>query len=130
MILPKIGDNIYNYEIAIDFLKNRVVANTNQCKLLGINDNYIVLNDSNFTVLDIKKAEFNTHSVFNKTNCYHFKLRELEDKIISNISTTSNNKNAVFNRMKKDIEKYINKKFGKYCGGIELLNTLKFEEEE
>lgn len=130
MILPKVGDNIYNYEIEIDFLKNRVVANTNQCKLLGINDNYIVLDDSKFTVLDIKKAEFNTHNVFNKTKCYHFKIGSFEDKIVSNISTINNNKKAVFNSMKKAIEKYINKKFGKYCGGIELLNTLKIEEEE
>lgn len=120
----KIGDNIYCYRITLDFIKNVASKSIEENQILGINERILVINDRQFTRLDLGKERFNMNGIINKTGAYHSKIGTLSDEIHAYMYTTESNSKKAYVKIKKELEKFIYEKFGRYTGATDILNTL------
>lgn len=120
----QVGDSLYEYQIIMHMDKSKVESSIKTNKILGINQRKLVLNDDAFTVLDLKKEYCNTHSVVNKSHFFESRYGDTFD-IYGYVYTKNSNKGKSFEKLKKDFEKWLDKKYSVYFKGIELLKELK-----
>jgi len=122
----KIGDSLYSFRIKIDFKKNEATfEDVGEAQILGINDKVVVVNDSNFSKYDLKKDNtYNSNPVIKQVRVNHFVLTSYYDEV--NVRYTSPSQSIAIARevMKKEAEKFLYEKFGRYCGKEILLNQI------
>lgn len=125
--MPKaiqVGDSLYEYEIIMHVHISKIESNIKTNKVLGINQRKLVLNDDTFTVIDLKKEYCNTSSVLNKSHFFESRYGDTFD-IYGYVYTENPNKEKAFEKLKKNFEKWLDKKYSIYFKGTELLKELK-----
>lgn len=122
------GDTIYYFEIKIDFLKDKVVAEESMHSVLGTNDDLFVINDRSFTRLQYKNEKFNIYEPFKAAKVSKWCTKPYWDEIRGRIYTDNKSKTIAHKAIKKALEDYLYENYGRYCKGIDLLEALKIEE--
>ena len=123
----KIGTIINYVDIKLR-VDGKFTLTKNEYKIIGINEDYIVINDRHFKTLQLKKGPYDIHLLLDKPKAHEceYNVSCLVDYVDSYIYTTSSMKVA-FNKCKKELEKFLNIKYSKYSGLRINLNTIKFE---
>lgn len=119
------GDAIYYFEIKIDFLKDNVVTEEKEHRILGINDELLVLDNCSFTRLQHKGDRFYVNEPFKIARVSKWCTKPYWDDIRGHIYTDNNSKKAAHDAIRKALKDYIYENYGRYCKGIDLLETLK-----
>ena len=121
----KIGDSLYSFRITVDFKNDTAsFSYVEEVKIIGINDKLLAINDSNFNRYDLKKDRYSSNRVMKKVYVHHFVMTDYYDELI--VSYISPNQSVTIAKkvMKKEAEKFLYEKFGKYCGKEILLNQI------
>ena len=122
----KTGDSLYKFRIKIDFKKNEATFNeVQEDQILGINEKLLVINDNFFSRYDLKKDRtYNSNPIIKKVHANHFVMDGYCDEV--NVRYISPNQSITIAKkvMKKEAEKFLYEKFGKYCGKEILLNQI------
>jgi hypothetical protein len=120
-----IGDKIYKFEITLDFLKSEVNQNRTENSVIGINDERLVMNDKQFTTLELKKTRYNDHqTIIRKVCVWHSHYGTYWDKVDAVFYTTNNSEKIAKKTMKKQIEKFMFEKFGKYAMQTSMIELI------
>jgi len=118
-------DIIYYYEIKINFDKDKIEQKQQNHRILGANDFKIVIDDREFTTIQLKKLYRSDHAtLFNEVRVYESKFEGYWDYIESHLYSATSSKKIAFRRIKKALEKFIYQKHGRYCNAITLLNQV------
>lgn len=116
---------VYSFSIKIDFKDNKVSTEEKTYEVVGTNEEYFVINDHYFTTLCYKPSEYNTRENFRKVHVHHFNCLQYWDYVEGQIYTHNSSKKIAQKAIKKALEKFLYDKYGRYCLGIDLLDTLK-----
>lgn len=122
----QIGDKVYYYRIELD-VNGKVKKEKEENKTLGINDKYLCLDDRIFTTLQLESNKsYNIYSVFDIPKVYENKwnCRSLTDNINGYLYTAEADETKAYKRIKKEIERYLKKEYGKYGNYIQLLDKI------
>lgn len=120
-----IGDTIYQYKINLK-ISGQVEKYKTENKVIGLNDNYFCIDTLHFQTLQFKNEKYATCTPFDVVKVYESKWssRYLEDEINGYIYTTESDEKKIYKRIKKEIEKYLKKEYGKYGLFIGLLDNI------
>jgi hypothetical protein len=117
-------DNIYYFEIKMDFTKDKVEQTKREHKVIGANDRYICIDDSLFTSLQTKQYYRGDKVDFNEIKIYESHSSCLGDYIRAYLYTASPSEKIAYRRIKKALEKFIYEKHGRYCNAISFLDKI------
>jgi N-acetylneuraminic acid mutarotase len=121
----KIGDKIYEFEIILDFKKNEVRQKKEEHSIIGINKDRLVMNDEQFTTLELKKTRYNDHQTIIRTvGVYHSNFSIYYDEVKAYFHTTNPSEKIAKKIMKKKIESFMWEKFGRYTAQTHLLDKI------
>lgn len=116
---------VYYFEIMLDFKTNKVETKKESYSVIGTNDDYFAINDRHFSTLQYKPKKYGLATNFRKVETHHSKMDPYWDYIQGHIYTHNSSENIAQRAIKKAVEKFLYEKFGRYCKGIDLLNSLK-----
>jgi hypothetical protein len=120
-----IGDKVYKFDIVLDFLKNEVSQERKEHSIIGINDERLVINDRQFTTLELKKTRYNDHkTIIRKVYVWHSHYGNYWDSVKAVFYTTNNSEKIAKKTMKKQIEKFMYEKFGKYAMQTSMIDRI------
>lgn len=120
----KSGDSIYKFGLKIDYLKDTTSFTVQEYKVLDSNEKMFVLKDSDFTRLQYKKPSF-LNTVFKTVDINHSNFMPYWDYLNGTYYTQFPSKKIALNKLKKEMTKWIYEKHGRYCKGIDLLESIK-----
>lgn len=134
-MLVKVGDVINKYEIELNIdgqvkkeKRNYPVVACKEYKDYSKKKDgqYIVIDTVDYTVLQTIDKEYSSNSTLEKAHVWEMKWssRILKDYVHATIYTTEANEKKVYKKLKKEIEKYLQKNYGRYGNYIELLNKI------
>jgi hypothetical protein len=118
------GDTVYYFEIKLDFLKNQAFQSESIHLVIGVNDTRFVMDDEQFTRVQFKDELHCTNTPFKKARVSKFYLKPYWDEIRGYIYTSNSCKKVAHNAIKKALESFLHENYGRYCGGIKLLETI------
>lgn len=122
----QVGDKVYVYEVKLEFSKNKVEQIESQYNIIGINEYYLCIDDNRFSSIKRRKQySGDTDKLFNQISIIDMTGFSTLDYITGVLRTTQNSKVHAYKRIKKELEKYINKKLSRYGGAIKLLDEIK-----
>jgi len=119
------GDTIYYFEIKIDFLKNKALTAESTNHVIASNDELFVIDDKTFTRLQYKETKYSSYDPFKVAKVSKFYLNPYFDEIRGRIYTDNKSRRIAHNAIKKALTDYMYENYGRYCKGIDLLETLK-----
>ena len=121
----KVKDIIYRYEIELDFKDNKVKQEQKPYQVIGYNDTYLAINDQRFSTIKHRKLYRgdNYDTLFNEVSVFDYQST-YNDFIRATLYTQSSSKKIAYKRMKKELEKFIYKKHGRYCNAITMLDKV------
>jgi hypothetical protein len=120
------GDIIYRFEIKIDFKKNIISTDSKELKVLDSNEKIFVLKDSQFTRIQYKIEKNPLNSCFKKVTIHRFDFQPYYDELNGFMFTQYPSKKIAYKAIKRELRKWMYEKYGKYCKGVDLLNTIDF----
>lgn len=119
-----LGDKIYHYEVKIDFVKQTVNQTKRDHTLIGLNKDYGVFDDYSFTKARLtKKGGYKSDVVFDEPRAYEFKIYSYNE-VTGYIYSTIENDKKMYSKIKKQLEKFIDEKYGCYCNGRNLTSQI------
>jgi hypothetical protein len=118
------GDTIYYFEIKLDFLKNQAFQSESVHTVLGVNEQRFVIDDSLFTRVQFKDEQRPMYGILKKAQVSKFHLKPYWDELKGYMYTTNSSKKVAHNAIKKALESFLYENYGRYCGGIKLLETI------
>lgn len=119
----QIGDKVYVYEIKLDFNKNKVEQLCNCHQIIGVNKYKFVIDDLSFTAMNREKA-YKDDRVLNQVLFVDFTDWKDFGYLTGILRTMESNKKVAYKKVKRELEKYINKKLIRYGGATQLLNEI------
>lgn len=121
-------DIVHEFEIRLDFKTNKVTQKCTKYTVLGVNEDRLVINNRYFTVIFYKKPyRGSSEKLFNEVEVIdtsNWNTSEYYDYIEGKLYTSTSNYKIAYRRIKKELEKYINKKHGRYCNAITILDQI------
>lgn len=126
--MVNIGDTIYYFEIKIDFLKDKVATEESSHTVIGTNDTLFVIDDRSFTRLQYKNDQYNIYEPFKAAKVSKWCTKPYWDDIRGRIYTDNKSKAIAHNAIKKALKDYLYENYGRYCKGVDLLETFVGEE--
>jgi hypothetical protein len=128
----KTGQTVYEYDLQI-YENGKVEKNTTEHEILIIKDHdkrgkVIAISDdySGIEVLQTVKDKDKMSISIEDYNIWENKWRSksLTDSIRGNVYTGQKDSKKVFEKLKKEMEKYLNKEYGKYCSYKMILEDV------
>jgi hypothetical protein len=120
----KTGDKVFYYEIEIDFMGNNVKQAKEEHKIVAVNSHYLCIDNNDFTsIKHTKWYSGDVDTLFNEVRTYEMKYT-FTNKIFAELYTSSSNDKVAYRRMKKQIEKFIDKNYGCYLDFIGYLDRI------
>ena len=121
----QVGDKIYVYEIKLDFNNSKTEQICNIHKIIGVNEQKLVIDDYHFTVIKHKKAySGDKEKLLNDVLFVDFTDWEYFGYLTGILRTTESDGKLGYRKVKKELGKYITKKLSRYGGAIELLDKI------
>lgn len=121
----KVKDKVYYYTIKLDFDGNKVEQKREENTALGVNENYLVIDDWQFHSIKHKKIySFDHDKLFNQVGVFGSQSK-YSDYIYGYLYTSTSNSKIAYKRIKKALEKFIYQKHGRYCNAISFLDQIK-----
>lgn len=121
----KTGDLIYKFILKIDYKEDKTTFTCSELKVLDSNEKIFVLKDNDFTRIQYKQEKsYNPHSCFKIVSIHHHNFQPYFDYVQAQVYTQFPSKKIAFKNIKKKLELWIYKEYGRYCKGIELLNSF------
>jgi hypothetical protein len=87
---------------------------------------YVVLDTNNYKVLQTLDEEYATNSILEKAHVWEMKWssRTFKDYVNASIYTTEIDEKKAYKKLKKEIEKYLKKEYGRYGNYLDLLSKI------
>lgn len=121
----KVKDKVYRYEIKFDFKSNTVVQKQEEYTVIGVNQDYLCIDDRRFTAIKHKKSyRGDTDTLFNEVGICDWTDRSYLDYLFGYLYTSTTSKKIAYKRIKKALEKHIYNKHGRYCNAISFLEKI------
>jgi hypothetical protein len=121
----KVKDTVYEYTIKFDFLKDRVVQERCEYQIIGINDERMCINDRGFSSIKLKKSyRGDKDELFNDVVVFDSHYEGYWDYIQASLYSATTSEKIAYKRMKRALEKFIQKKHGRYCNAIAFLDKI------
>lgn len=121
--MVKAKDKVYLFSIELDFLKDTVEQKTEEYEVIGVNNEYIAINDNRFTSIKIKGKE-DIDGALKQVSIYQSEFKNYWDYIEGSLYTLNSSKKIAYKKIKKELEKYIQEKHGRYCNAITMLDKI------
>ncbi len=121
----KVKDKIYLFVIELDFLKDAVIQELKEYKIIGVNSKCIAINDEYFTTISTdSKTNYRLHEEYNKVSIIQSKYEKIFDYIRGSLYTSDSSNKSAYKRIKAELEKYIQEKHGRYCNAVTMLDKI------
>ena len=87
---------------------------------------YIVIETCSYKIIQTIYEKYSSHTTLEKASVYEQKWHTdvLKDYIQASIYTAETDDKKVYKKLKKEIEKYLNKNYGRYGNYIDLLDKI------
>jgi len=122
----QIGDKIYLREIRLNFGKAESVELKDEAsEILGINGNYICLNNFQFT--SIKHAALydgDRDELVNEVRIYDWSNDSMFNCIMATMHTTNPDKSNSIKELKTALKSHMSKRYGKYGVASNLIDSI------
>lgn len=123
-----IGDKVFIYKIRLNFSKNTVEQEKEQYTVIGTNKRRLCIDNSSFSSMEYEPLyKGDISAIFNKVDCCDLTncLWSNESRLYGTLWTDIENDKTAYNKIKKELEKYIAKKLSFYGGCTQLLEQIK-----
>lgn len=122
----KVKDKVYLFVIELDFLKDAVIQESKEYEVIGANDKCLAINDEYFTSIGIKtRNDYRFGNKLDDVGVIQSKYEKYFDYIRGSLYTSNSNEKLAYKKIKKELEKFIQEKHGRYCNAITMLDKIK-----
>jgi hypothetical protein len=118
MVVNK-GDLIHYFNIKI-YESGKVKKENKSYSVVACKENesygeLIVIDSYAYTIIQTKKEKYTSNQILNESSCYEMRIGIKYDNYINGyLYTTNPSQKIATKRIKKELEKFINEKYGRY----------------